>query len=192
MDQTIPTDDLDSLVTEDFSSTSDSSESEQDMLQSAIESMSGGIGSSLKSPPNQRNFASLLGNAQKSPERNFASLLGKPQKSPERNFASLLEPKGSNQRSFATILGRQKSPNRNFSSLLPSRDSNSKFTLVLKSKVKSFREKNQSSICIIATITGWTRFSYEKDHLDSEDRNPCGPKNQWIRYVNAGRQFLSV
>ena len=136
MDQTIPTDDLDSLVTEDFSSTSYSSESEQDMLQSAIESMSGGIGSSLKSPPNQRNFASLLGNAQKSPERNFASLLGKPQKSPERNFASLLEPKGSNQRSFATILGRQKSPNRNFSSLLPSRDSISKFTLVLKSKVK--------------------------------------------------------
>ena len=156
MDETIPTDDLDSLVTEDFSSTSDSSESEQDVLQSAIEAMSGGLGSSLKSPPNQRNFASLLGNAQKSPERNFTSLLGKPQKSPERNFASLLgqpqkspernfasllEPKGSNQRSFATILGRQKSPNRNFSSLLPSRDSNSKFTLVLKSKVKSFRER---------------------------------------------------
>ena len=129
----IPTGDLDSLVTEDFSTNLECSE--DDILKTAIESLSGSAGSigqlQKTSPKNQRNFASILGGQQKSPERNFASLLDPKSNGSPRSFASLLEQ-------------RKKSPNRlkerNFSSLLPSRNgpsvnSNSKVTLVLKPKV---------------------------------------------------------
>ena len=139
----IPTGDLDSLVTEDFSTNLECSE--DDILKTAIESLSGSAGSigqlQKTSPKNQRNFASILGGQQKSPERNFASLLD-----PKSNGSP---------RSFATLLGRQKSPNRlkerNFSSLLPSRNvpsgnSNSKVTLVLKPKVSTVFENRRKSL----------------------------------------------
>ena len=128
----IPTGDLDSLVTEDFST---EESSEDDILKTAIESLSGS-GSIVHlqkstTTKNQRNFASMLGAQQKSPERNFASLLDPKSNGSPRSFASLLEQ-------------RKKSPNRlkerSFSSLLPSRNglsgnSNSKVTLALKPKV---------------------------------------------------------
>ena len=139
----IPTGDLDSLVTEDFSTNLECSE--DDILKTAIESLSGSAGSigqlQKTSPKNQRNFASILGGQQKSPERNFASLLD-----PKSNGSP---------RSFATLLGRQKSPNRlkerNFSSLLPSKNvpsgnSNSKVTLVLKPKVSTVFENHRNSL----------------------------------------------
>ena len=123
MECDIPTDDLDSLVMEDFSSNEESSE--EDYLKSAVEALSGGIGSMQKTVKNQRNFASMLGSSN--------------QNGTQRSFASMLESKKSgNQRSFATLLGKNKqkdTPTRDFSALLPKNTENTEATLILTPKV---------------------------------------------------------
>ena len=122
MESNIPTDDLDALVSEDFSTNEESSE--EDYLKSAVEALSGGMGRMQKTMKNQRNFASMLGNTNQNNQRSFASMLE--------------TQKSGNQRSFATLLGRNKmkdTTTRDFSALLPTKKENSEATLILTPKV---------------------------------------------------------
>ena len=122
MESCIPTDDLDALVSEDFSTNEETSE--EDYLKSAVEALSGGIGSMKKTIKDQRNFASMLGNTNQNNQRSFASMLE--------------AKKSGNQRSFATLLGRNKikdSTKRDFAALLPNQKKSNEATLILTPKV---------------------------------------------------------